>query len=308
MTNMLNFTQRKTKQNFHPINSQQKNENDYFCHSCEEIVKLHPKPPVRCRQCSKGCIENVNKSLLPVGQQQSEERIIQPPFDRTDQTNLSLLVNQYGVIVTANEVENKAQLAVSKIKTRFPSREATSDITDPQVSLQHYYGTVFHGHINIYDSYYFCHRLKFDFSVLFAWRTIFWNNTSQYSVKKNLHKLLLCHVTTHFMPNVFINGYQKNRAVQLVDNQLVNIDRRHKYSRILYFCSLINKITKLKTGEFWQNIIKSFSQGFMLTDFLFQMFQMRSCSMFLHSSVQLVHDFMCVKISKRISREELSFI
>ena len=133
---MLNLTQRKTKQNSHPINSQQTNENDsYFCHSCEEIVKLHPKPPVRCRQCSKGCIENVDKSLLPVGQQQSEERIIQPPFDRTDQTNLSLLVNQYGVIVTANEVENKAQLAVSKIKTRFPSREATSDITDPQVSL-----------------------------------------------------------------------------------------------------------------------------------------------------------------------------
>ena len=129
---MLKLTQRKTKQNYHPINSQQKNENDsYFCHSCEEIVQLHPKPPVRCRQCSRGLVEKVDKSLLPVGQQQSEERIIQPAFDRTDQTNLSLLVNQYGVIVTANEVENKVQLAVSKIKTQLLAYDLAKSFLQP---------------------------------------------------------------------------------------------------------------------------------------------------------------------------------
>ena len=136
MINILNFTKRKPEQNSHSRFSHEENESEsYFCHSCAEIVQLHPKPPVRCRQCSQGYIEKGDKSLWQVGQQQSEERIIQPAFDRTDQTNLSLLVNQYGVIVTANEVENKVQLAVSKIKTQLPSREATSDITDPQVSL-----------------------------------------------------------------------------------------------------------------------------------------------------------------------------
>lgn len=74
------------------------------------------------------------------------------------------------------------------------------------------------------------------------------------------------------MPNASINGCQKNQAVQLVDIQLGNNDRRHKYFTIIYFCSLINKTTKLKTGEFRQNIVESFAQGFMLTDFLFQMF------------------------------------
>ena len=167
MINILNFTKRKPEQNSHSRFSHEENESEsYFCHSCAEIVQLHPKPPVRCRQCSQGYIEKGDKSLWQVGQQQSEERIIQPAFDRTDQTNLSLLVNQYGVIVTANEVENKAQLTISKIKTQFPSREATSDITDPQVSLKTSHSS---GPIYINRD----RNLNFYFSVLFAWRIIF---------------------------------------------------------------------------------------------------------------------------------------
>ena len=108
----------------------------YFCFLCGEIVQLHRLPPIRCRQCSQGWLEKVDKNDLQVAQEQSDERIIQPAFDSTVQTNPSLLVNQFGVIVTANEVQNKAQLEKSKIKTQFPSREATSDITDPQVSLK----------------------------------------------------------------------------------------------------------------------------------------------------------------------------
>ena len=140
MINMVKLIQRKPEQNSqcvsHPRFSHEENESEsYFCHSCAEIVQLHPKPPVRCRQCSQGYIEKGDKSLWQVGQQQSEERIIQPAFDRTDQTNLSLLVNQYGVIVTANEVKNKAKLSELKTKTQFPPREATSDIADSQVSL-----------------------------------------------------------------------------------------------------------------------------------------------------------------------------
>lgn len=162
---MFIIEKRTSKQNLHPGRSQQKNIH-YFCHSCREIVQLHRRPPVRCGQCSEGYIEKVDKSLLQVGQQQSEERIIQPAFDRTDQTNPSLLVNQFGVIVTANEVENKAQLTISKIKTQFPSREATSDITDPQVSLKTSHSS---GPIYINRD----RNLNFYFSVLFAWRIIF---------------------------------------------------------------------------------------------------------------------------------------
>ena len=174
MIDILNFTQRKPEQNSRPRLSHEENESEsYFCHSCAEIVQLHPKPPVRCRQCSQGYIEKGDKSLWQDGQQQSAERIIQPAFDRTDQTNLSLLVNQYGVIVTANEVENKAQLAASKIKTQFPSREATSDITDPQVSLYTRIVPLFTVTLIFIIRIISAHRLKFDFSVLFAWRTIF---------------------------------------------------------------------------------------------------------------------------------------
>ena len=159
------MAQRTTKQNIHPEHDQQNNVNiSYFCHSCREIVQLHRRPPVRCGQCSEGYIEKVDKSVLQVDEHQSEERIIQPAFDRTDQTNPSLLVNQFGVIVTANEVENKAQLTISKIKTRFPSREATSDITDPQVSLKTSQST---------GPIYRDQNLNFYFSVLFAWRIIF---------------------------------------------------------------------------------------------------------------------------------------
>ena len=74
------------------------------------------------------------QNLLQVGQEQSDERIIKPAFD-TEQTNPSLVVNQFGVVVTANEVQNKAQSAKSNIKSQFPSREATSDVVAPQVNL-----------------------------------------------------------------------------------------------------------------------------------------------------------------------------
>ena len=75
------------------------------------------------------------QNLLQVGQEQSDERIIKPAFDRTEQTNPSLVVNQFGVVVTANEVQNKAQSAKSNIKSQFPSLEATSDVVAPQVNL-----------------------------------------------------------------------------------------------------------------------------------------------------------------------------
>ena len=91
----------------------------------------------RCRQCLQGYIKKVDKNLLMVGEQ-PEERIFQPAFDITPQHNPSLLVNQHGVIVNPTEIENKAKLEKSKIKTQFPAREATSDIANPQVSLQTY--------------------------------------------------------------------------------------------------------------------------------------------------------------------------
>ena len=141
MDMFFNIKQRSTEQDFtkesHLGHRGQNTVNEsYFCHLCREIIQVHRQRPGRCRQCSQGYLERVDKSQLQAGQEQSDERIIQPAFDRTEQTNPSLLVNQFGVIVTANEVQNKAQLEKSKIKTQFPSREATSDITDPQVNLK----------------------------------------------------------------------------------------------------------------------------------------------------------------------------
>ena len=115
-----------------------KKNQSYFCHPCGEIVPLHRKPPKRCGKCLQGYIEKVDKNLLIVGEQQPEERISQPAFDITPQPNPSLLVNQFGVIVNPTEIENKARLEKSKIKSQFPGREATSDITNLQVSLQTY--------------------------------------------------------------------------------------------------------------------------------------------------------------------------
>ena len=110
----------------------------WYCHPCGEIVPIHKKRPIRCKKCSQGYIEKVDKEQLmtAIADNQQPEPIFQPAFDRTEQPVLSLLVNSNGVIVNPNEMENKAKLAESNVKTQFPAREATSDITNPQVNLQ----------------------------------------------------------------------------------------------------------------------------------------------------------------------------
>ena len=108
----------------------------WFCHPCGEIVPMHPKRPGRCKKCLQGYIEKVDEDQLmaAIAVDQQPEPIFQPAFDRTEQPVPSLLVNHNGVIVNPNEIKNKEKLAESNIKTKFPAREATSDITNPQVN------------------------------------------------------------------------------------------------------------------------------------------------------------------------------
>ena len=71
----------------HMVYNRQKNAKKSFCHSCREIMKIRAeklcnfrkivqfrRPPVRCRQCSQGGIEKVEKNLLQVGKRQSFTR------------------------------------------------------------------------------------------------------------------------------------------------------------------------------------------------------------------------------------------
>ena len=113
------------------------NEN-WYCHPCGEIVPIHKKRPIRCKKCSQGYIEKVDKEQLmaAMAENQQPEPIFPPTFDRAEQPVPSLLVNSNGVIVNPIEMENKAKLAESNVKIQFPAREATSDITNPQVNLQ----------------------------------------------------------------------------------------------------------------------------------------------------------------------------
>ena len=108
----------------------------WFCHSCGENVPIHSKRPGRRKKILQGYVERVDKDQLMTAMavDQQPEQIFQPAFDRTEQPVPSLLVNHNGVIVKPNEIENKRKLAESNIKTMFPAKEATSDITNPQVN------------------------------------------------------------------------------------------------------------------------------------------------------------------------------
>ena len=120
----------------HMVYNRQKNAKKSFCHSCREIMKIRAeklcnfrkivqfrRPPVRCRQCSQGRIERVEKNLLQVGKRQSFTRRETQSQQIVRQSRRNPRVNQYRAPESPNKsnrlrfhsLQNLAQVQVQVV-------------------------------------------------------------------------------------------------------------------------------------------------------------------------------------------------